>query len=231
MSTGTPAEGSWDKVWEQIYQVREEVKYPPEHIVRFVARNFYSAPERRSVKLLDLGTGAGGACAWYMAREGFSVSAVEASPTGLEKARKRFAAEGLEVDARLGDVVSLPWPDGFFDGVVDNGCLCCNPFAQAKRMVADAHRVLKPGGLFVSVALTDRCSEYGLGQKVEPGGFRDTAGDGLLSGGFFYLFMGRPQVDELYRPFQDRVVDRVSRTAFGMKFFVEFWVTICRKVA
>lgn len=231
MSSGARAEGSWDQIWEQIYQVCEEVKYPPEHVVRFVARSFYRVPDRRAVRLLHLGTGAGGACAWYMAREGFSASAIEASPTGLEKARQRFAAERLDVDARLGDVIGLPWPDASFDGVVNNGCVCCNSFAHAKRIVAEVYRALKPGGLFLSANLTDRCSEYGLGRDVESGGFRDRPGDGPLSGGFFYLFMGRPQVDELYRPFQEVVVDRISRTAFGMKYFVEFWVVTCRKGA
>ena len=220
---------SWDRVWEEIYQVREEVKYPPEHVVRFVARNFYNRPDRRAVTLLDLGTGAGGACAWYMAREGFSVAAIEGSPTGLEKASRRFADEQLTVDARLGDVVSLPWGDASFDGVVDNGCICCNSFSHAVQIVAEVHRVLKPGGLFLSANLTDRCSEYGAGLEIEPGGFRDTPGGGPLSGAFFYLFMGRPQLDTLYRPFERVVVDRVSRTAGGLAFLVEFWVVTCLK--
>jgi SAM-dependent methyltransferase len=219
----------FDPVWEQRYRTHEEVKYPPEHVVRFVARAFYSAPDRAAVRLLDIGCGAGGACAWYMAREGFAVSAIDGSATGVEKARARFASEGLSVDLRLGDVVALPYADGTFDGVIDNGCVCCNRWEDARRIVAEVGRVLKPGGRFLSANLTDRCTEYGLGRAVEPGGFAEMGGEGPLSGGFFYLFLGRPQVDELYRGFTDVQVDRFSRTAWGSRYLVEFWVVACRK--
>jgi SAM-dependent methyltransferase len=228
-SGGGKTAGSWDATWEAIYRTREEVKYPPEHLVRFVARNFYAAPDRKAVRILDLGSGAGGACAWYMAREGFTVASIDASPTGVDKARRRFADESLTVDARVGDVVQLPWDEGTFDAVVDNGCLCCNPFDNCKRIVAEVRRVLKPGGRFLSVNLTDRCTEYGLGRGTEPGGFADMGGDGPLSGGFFYLFMGRPQVDLLYAPFSEVTVDLVSRTAFNQRYTVEFWVVACRR--
>jgi SAM-dependent methyltransferase len=220
---------SWDAYWEEHYRKGDEVRYPPEHLVRFVARNFYRVPERKALRMLDLGTGSGGACAWYMAREGFTVSAIEASPTAVGKARARFAAEGLEVDVRQGDVASLPWPDETFDFVNDSGCLCCNPSAGFKRIVGEVVRVLKPGGAFLSATLTDRSCEYGLGVEEEPGGFRDTPGRGPMSGRFFYLCMGRPQIAEFYRGFESIVVDRVSRTSEGMAFFIEFWIVQCRK--
>src|SRR5439155_24813211 len=94
---------SWDSTWERIFSQRAWGQYPPEHVIRFVARSFGAYPDRSAIALLDVGTGAGGACAWYMAREGFSVSAIEASPTGFEQARQRFAREGVDVDLRLGD--------------------------------------------------------------------------------------------------------------------------------
>src|SRR5437867_2303285 len=68
---------SWDEEWESIFRRRAWGRYPPEHVIRFVARSFGGRTDRNSVALLDVGTGAGGACAWYMAREGFTVSAIE----------------------------------------------------------------------------------------------------------------------------------------------------------
>jgi hypothetical protein len=53
---GTPA---WDPLWEQIFNTREWGKYPPEHAVRFVARNFYRVPYRKQVRLLEVGCGPG----------------------------------------------------------------------------------------------------------------------------------------------------------------------------
>jgi hypothetical protein len=49
----------WDPVWEQIFASREWGKYPPEHVVRFVARNFYRVPDRKQVRLLEVGCGPG----------------------------------------------------------------------------------------------------------------------------------------------------------------------------
>jgi tRNA G46 methylase TrmB len=53
-------------------------KYPPEHVIRFVARNFYRVPDRKYVHLLEVGCGPG-ANVWFMAREGFAVDECKAS--------------------------------------------------------------------------------------------------------------------------------------------------------
>jgi SAM-dependent methyltransferase len=221
--------GSWDPAWETIFKSRAWGTYPSEHVVRFVARHFGAVPDRAAVTLLDLGTGAGGACAWYMAREGFSVAAIEASPTGMDLARQRFAAERVSVDARLGDIITLPWSDATFDGVVDNACLCCNAFANCRRIVPEVFRVLKPGGRFLSANFTDRCSGYGRGREVEPGGFTSRTGSGPLAGDYFTLFMGRAQVDELYGIFDEVVVDLSSFTSGGGSDRVELWLVTCSK--
>src|SRR5215467_12346173 len=100
---------SWDAEWERIFRSREWGRYPAEHVVRFVARRFYAAPDRSKVRLLDLGCGAGGASTWYFAREGFDVSAIDGSETAVAKTRRRLGAEGFFADVRTGDVIHLPW--------------------------------------------------------------------------------------------------------------------------
>src|SRR5262245_40105929 len=145
-----PAETtSFDPIWEEVFRAQEWGKYPPEHVIRFVARGFYKAPDRSKVRILDLGSGPG-ANTWYAAREGFSVSAIDGSPTAIERLKKRLADDRLEVDARVGDFLQLPWSDGTFDAVIDNAALCCNSFGAVKRVVAEVARVLKPGGQFCS---------------------------------------------------------------------------------
>jgi tRNA G46 methylase TrmB len=57
----------WDPVWESIFQERDWGKYPGEELIRFVARNFYSFEDRKSVKLLEVGCGTG-ANLWFMAK-------------------------------------------------------------------------------------------------------------------------------------------------------------------
>jgi len=220
---------SWDSEWERIFRGREWGKYPAEHVVRFVARRFYASPDRSKVRLLDLGCGAGGASTWFFAREGFSVSAIDGSETAVAKARHRLKDETLVADIRCADAIDLPWDDGVFDAVIDNACLCNNTFENSVLIVEEVHRVLKPGGWLHSVNFTDRCSDYGQGPAVEPGGFASRSGDGPLSGAYFTRFAGRAQVDALYRPFAEVVVDTESRTEQGGRHFVESWIATCRK--
>src|SRR5580698_5080821 len=100
--------GTWDPVWEAIFRSKSWGKYPPEHVIRFVARSFFTAEDRSKVKLLEIGCGPG-ANVWFMAREGFSVCGIDGSATAIERATKRLATEGLMADLRVGDYAQLPW--------------------------------------------------------------------------------------------------------------------------
>jgi SAM-dependent methyltransferase len=222
-------EGSFDPVWEEIFRTQEWGKYPDTYVIRFVARHFYRAPDRKKVHLLDLGSGPG-ASTWYLAREGFSVAAIDGSATAIERLKARLADERLAADARVGDVGRLPWPDATFDGVVDNACLCCNPWAAALGIVGEVHRVLKPGGAFFSSNFSDRTHGYGLGRAVEPGGFVDIA-SGPLAGKGFNRFLGRAQIDELYARFSQIAVERALFTADEQRQEIELWNVTCRKAA
>jgi SAM-dependent methyltransferase len=164
-----------------------------------------------------------------MAREGFDVSAIDGSPSAIARLEKRLRGEGLDVDAKVGDIVSLPWETGTFDGVVDNAAICCNRFASAKRIVNEVLRVLKPGGTFCSSSFTDRTWGFGKGEQVEPGGFRNIT-EGPLHGRGFNLFMGRAQVDELFAGFAEKTVERLEYT-IGETNVVEMWIVMAKKGA
>ena len=209
-----------DPIWESIFSSSEWGKYPPEHIVRFVARNFYRAAARRSVKLLDLGAGTG-ACTWYMAREGFSVSAIDGAPSAIRRLRERLASEGLEVDARVGDFAELPWSDCMFDGVVDNCALYANSAAHAFRTLAEVARVLAPGGKFQSTWFSDRTWGYGTGPRAEPGAFHHVT-EGPIAHRGFVRFVGRPELDAMFTSFAAFTVERSSYTLPEGQV-VEYW--------
>jgi ubiquinone/menaquinone biosynthesis C-methylase UbiE len=80
-------------------------------------------------------------------RTGVSVTGVELSPAMLERARARAAELGFEADLRLGDATALEFPERSFDTVVCTFSLCSIPDDAAA--VAEAWRVLRPGGRFV----------------------------------------------------------------------------------
>jgi ubiquinone/menaquinone biosynthesis C-methylase UbiE len=75
--------------------------------------------------------------------------AVELSPKMLEIARERAADLGREVDFRLGDAEALDFPDESFDTVICTFGLCTIP--NERKAVAEAYRVLRPGGRFVLI--------------------------------------------------------------------------------
>jgi SAM-dependent methyltransferase len=218
---------SFDPVWDRVFQQQAWGKYPPEYVIRFVAQSFYRSADRRAVRILDLGSGPG-AISWYVAREGFSAAAIDGSPTAIEQLRARLAGESLEVDAKVGDIVELPWPDASFDAVIDNLAITHNRFQMARRIADEVHRVLKPGGRFCSASFTDRTWGYGAGRALGPGELAEVD-DGPLAGRGTILFMGRAQVDQLYRRFDDCVVDTYAWTVEGRKHLVELWVVTCRK--
>jgi ubiquinone/menaquinone biosynthesis C-methylase UbiE len=72
------------------------------------------------------------------------VTAVELSPEMLAIGRRRANELGRDVDLRLGDVQELEFPDASFDTVVCTLGLCTIP--DDRKAVAEARRVLRPGG-------------------------------------------------------------------------------------
>src|SRR5205807_5584139 len=77
------------------------------------------------------------------------LTAIELSPEMLNIARKRAADLGREVDLRLGDAEALDFLDASFDTVVCTFALCT--IADDRKAVAEAKRVLRPGGRFVAI--------------------------------------------------------------------------------
>ncbi len=144
---------SWNPVWEHIYASREWGKYPPEELIRFIARSFYQSPDRGSIKILDLGCGSG-ASTWYIAREGFSAYGIDGSPSAIVRAQDRFKKERLSGSFTIGDIVALPYPPDFFDAVIDICAIQHNSPEQIRRIVDEAFRVLKQGGKLFSMLVS-----------------------------------------------------------------------------
>lgn len=82
---------SIDPIWEKIHSSQKWGMYPPEHIIRFIARNYYSK-DRSQTKILDFGCGQG-ANTWYLAREGFDVYAFDGSESACKKSLTYLATE------------------------------------------------------------------------------------------------------------------------------------------
>lgn len=101
--------------------------------------------ERARGAVLEVAVGTGRNLPFYPA--GVSLTGVDLSPAMLELARRRADALGMIVELRLADATRLPFDDASFDTVVSTLALCTIPDPSAA--VAEARRVLRPGGRFL----------------------------------------------------------------------------------
>ncbi len=98
-------------------------------------------------KVLEIAIGTGLNIPFYS--EDVRLTGVDFSPATLKYARERAAEAGREVELREADAHDLPFEGDTFDTVVASLCMC--NFADPRRAVAELKRVLKPGGLLLSM--------------------------------------------------------------------------------
>jgi ubiquinone/menaquinone biosynthesis C-methylase UbiE len=111
--------------------------------------------------VLEIGIGTGLSLLHYPAD--VRLTGIEFSPGMLEIARHRSAELNRPVELRMGDAHQLDFPDESFDAVVGTFTLCS--VADERRAVAEASRVLRPGG---QLLLADHVvSTSGLPRLVE----------------------------------------------------------------
>ena len=107
-------------------------------------------PIQPGMRVLDVGCGAGLGLSVYATR-GAVGAGIDAAEALLDFARTRVP----DADLKHGTMLDLPWPDGYFDAV-----LGVNSFVYADDgALAEAHRVLRPGGTLA------------LGYWTDPGDF------------------------------------------------------------
>ena len=92
--------------------------------------------------VLELAIGTARNLAFYPAE--VTLTGIELSPEMLAIGRRRAEQLGRRVDLRVGDVQALELGDESFDTVVCTLGLCTIP--DPRRAVAEARRVLRPGG-------------------------------------------------------------------------------------
>lgn len=220
---------SWDPLWEKIFSERSEWgRYPPEELVRFLARYYYSAVDRQAVRVLEIGCGPGGGPSWYIAREGFLFCGLDGSASAIERARKRFLQEGLEGEFVKGEFNALPWTDGAFDSVIDVASLQCNAEEETRAILKEVHRVLKPGGRHFSLTARNGCWGDGTGVRIDNTSFRDIR-EGPYTGMGVIRFATQESLMLLYGDFEELEFEYSIRSMHGGFRETSNWIVTCRK--
>ncbi|WP_339799099.1 class I SAM-dependent methyltransferase [Paenibacillus sp. FSL R5-0744] len=220
---------AWDQTWENVFKTQEWGKYPSEDLIRFVARNFYGAPSRKEIKILEVGCGTG-ANLWYVAREGFSVYGIDGSKTAVEKANARLNSEipGWSGELLIGDIISLPYNDAFFDAVIDNEAIATNSYDNAVEMYNEIYRVLKPNGKVYSRSFSEGSWGDGNGEQVGHNAW--IPNEGPLNNKGLSRFASKEDMEELLNKFQIVELERLERTYNNLNEKVIEWIVTGEKI-
>lgn len=218
---------SFNEEWETVHSTQEWGMYPTEHVIRFIARNYYNVPERGKIKILDFGCGTG-AHTWYLAREGFDAYAFDGSESAIRRAKERFAKERLSADFKVLDALEADYPDEYFDAIVDNVCIYGNLLENIKQMYANCYRMLKTGGKMVTTCFEKRTQGYGTGTALEKDTYVDITEGALVGRGTTHFY----NEEELYKVllnagFKNIQIDKILYTDRDIQ--IEQYIAIVEK--
>lgn len=129
----------------------------------FLAEHHLVLP--KNARVLSLGEGEG-RNAVFLARQGYDVTAMDASEEGMRKLRRLAAGGGVLVSERLEDVTRADLGMSRWDGIVN--VFCHLPSADRRALYAKIREALKPGGFFLSEMFTPRQLQYQSGGPKDP---------------------------------------------------------------
>lgn len=189
---------------------------------------FAMLPDVRGLSGLDIGCGEGHNTR-LLAQRAAHITAADISGTFVEHAREREAREPMGIDYHVASAVELPFADATFDFAT--GFMSFMDIPEADHVLAEAYRVLKPGG-FLQFSIEHPCfstphrrnlrDERGLTYAIEVGDyFRNL--DGEVSEWIFNA--APPEAKKGLKKFQvprfthtvSQWLNLLSETGFGLE--------------
>lgn len=153
-----------DKIYEDLHHVPWNMEDPPRIFVEFVESGWI-AP----CKAVDLGCGAGNHAVWF-AGKGFEMTGMDLSPNAVEHAGRLAEKKGVTCLFRSTDMTrEVVGFDSAFDFAYDWEVLHHVFPEDRERYARNVHRMLRPGGRYLSVCFSE--SDKGFGGE---GKFRET---------------------------------------------------------
>jgi SAM-dependent methyltransferase len=152
----------WDKLHEK---PRFRPIYPNDHAVRFLMANRELLEKHHPARFLDIGLGAGRHTK-LAAELGFRAFGVDISFVGLQHARERLLATGLQASLSQASMLALPYIDCSFAVLLSYGVFYYGTANEMRRSIAEVHRILIPGGKALVVLRTTDDYRFGKGVRL-----------------------------------------------------------------
>jgi len=195
----------FDRSWEDnIYGNRRHInRYPFGQLVSCVMRSYgQRLKNREKRRVLEVGCGTGNNLG-FLAEVGFEVYAIEGSETAAKIARQGLTEKGFKAEIIVGDFASIPWPDSFFDLVVDRESIYCNMPADIRRICSEVTRVLKPGGGFLSFKYSTAHGDikHGEGKLIDDNTYAEMRNGSFVETGIIHFFKKEEVIDCYFKGF------------------------------
>lgn len=142
-------------MWDERYSAEEYIygKTPN----KFLAENYDVIPKGNVLSLAE----GEGRNAVFLAKQGYRVTAVDASQVGLQKAGKLAQENGVSVELIHADLADFDIGENKWDGIVS--IFCPLPSALRKELHKKVVAGLKPNGVFLVEAYTPEQLKYRTG--------------------------------------------------------------------
>jgi len=189
---GEQQPNQWDDIFRREGEVFPEIQEDMPKVVE--------ALKKEGVKdVLDLACGAGRHSV-YLAEQGFNVSGIDASPSGIDITKSRLEAESFQGDFRVGNIYEqLPFADGSFQAIVSTQAMHHNTIEKIRMLIKEMERVLAPNGvLFITVSKEQKPGD----QEIAPKTFVPTSGG---EKGLPHYYFGEDGLAEEFGDFDARI--------------------------
>lgn len=205
--------------------MKEQSSYWSEKPARRVEKNAFadlcSTYLLGKESLLDLGCGRG-EDALHFASLGCSVTAVDISERNVDLLKEVAEQKHLSIRVVQQDIsTTLPFGDASFDVIYAHLSVHYFDDAITKKVFADIHRVLKPGGLFFVKCKSIDDPLYGKGTQVGPEMFEDGHVRHFFSAEYMEECLSKFEIitlektTSLYVDYESAFIEAVARKPFS----------------
>lgn len=215
--------------WIQLHSDKRFLpQFPSEEVIRFVFSNFPNSLEKRKkISFIDIGCG-GGRHTLFLGREGFLVTAVDFSLTGVEYTRQLLLKENLPAKVMQDDFKKLSFSDQSFDGAIAYASIYYTDWQGLQSGINEIYRVLKPGGKTLIVTRTiDDCRFQQSNFISERSAY--VSRDDTNEKGMIMTFLDRSDIDLLCKDFSFLSIDRHDFTLNNGKMINSDWIIVATK--